>query len=85
MRTDTLNRLQHGIAAAGIQMVRRLLHAFSLEGGAWKMLFHKRCPESTVSTVDGTSCIAVQVATVAGKGNQINHGQVDSNARRNAP
>jgi hypothetical protein len=33
-------------------MVRRLPHAFILEGGAYKMLFHNRCPASTVPTVE---------------------------------
>jgi hypothetical protein len=69
MRTDALDGLQHDVAARGIQVVRRLIHAF-LEGGTCEMLFHDRCPRRIVPTVNGASSKAVQAAAIASKGDQ---------------
>jgi hypothetical protein len=85
MRTYDLDRLQHEITAGEIQVVWRLIHAFFLEGGTGKMLLHNRGAWRIVPAVDGSRRVAVQAAAVACKCDQIGHGKVDFNARRDAP
>src|SRR5450759_5402453 len=74
MRTHLLNRLQYGVATDLVQVIRRLIHAFPLESGARGIPFQNRGSRHIVYGVDGAGFAAVQVASVAGKGDYVNHG-----------
>ena len=85
MRTYALDRLQHELTAGEIQVVWQLIHAFFLEGGTGRMLLHNWGPGRIVPAVNGARHGAVQAAAIASKRDQIGHGNVDSNPRRDAP
>ena len=74
MRTYALDRLQPEITAGEIQGVWQLIHALFLEGGT-----------GIVPAVNGARRGAAQAAAMASKCDPIGHGNVDSNARRDAP
>jgi len=68
MRAHLLNRFQYGIATDLVQVIGRLIHAFPLESGACGIPFQNRGSRHIVHGVDGAGFAAVQVPSVAGKG-----------------
>ena len=73
VRTRMLNRLQYGIAADRIHVVGRLIHTFPPGGGAYEVRFEQRSSWNVVVAVDRAGFAAVQVASVAGEGDQVGH------------
>ena len=73
MCTRLLNRLQHSAAADLIQVVGSLIHSFRLGRYPRGSGFQDRGPVHIVRAVYGAGFGAVQVASVAGKGDQVGH------------
>jgi len=73
MPTHLLNRFQYGVAPDLVQVVGGLIHTFRRGCGALAIRFQVRGSRHIVLAIDGARLVAVQVASIAGKGNQINH------------
>ena len=69
-----LNRFQYRIATDLDQVIGSLIHQFRFEGGTHGIYFQDRSCRGIVLAVNGAGFAAVQMASVASKGNQINHG-----------
>jgi hypothetical protein len=54
-----------------VQVIGRLIHALFLEGGTSSIFFQNPAPGHIVSAVNRTGCVAVQVAAIASKGDQV--------------
>src|SRR5450759_4195967 len=57
-----------------VQVIGNLIHQFRLDSGARGIYFQDRGSRGIVPTVDGAGFATVQVASVASKGDQVNHG-----------
>jgi len=71
--THLLNRFQYGSATDLIEVIGSLIHMFTIGCGARWIRFQERSSTHIVRAVDGARFAAVQVASVAGKGNQVSH------------
>jgi hypothetical protein len=74
MHTHLLNRFQYRIATDLVQVIGNLIHQFRLDSGARGIYFQDRGSRGIVPTIDGAGFAAVQVASVASQGDQVNHG-----------
>jgi hypothetical protein len=67
-------RGQHNLATAAIHLIRRLVHLPQFCRYPSRTGFEQTAPWQIVRAIDRAGCIAVQVAAVTGKRNQMNHG-----------
>ena len=74
MHAHLLYRFQYCIPTDLVQVIGSLIHQFRLERGARGIYFQDRGSRGIVPAVDGAGFTAVQVASVASKGDQVNHG-----------
>jgi hypothetical protein len=68
MRAHILNRFQYRVATDLVQVIGSLIHLFTLECGARGIYFEDWGSGGIMVTVDGAGFAAVQVASVASKG-----------------
>src|ERR1035441_3162329 len=73
-RTHLLNRFQNGVATDLVQIIGSLIHTLPLGCRARRIHFQDRGSGHIVLVVDGAGFAAVQVASVADEGDQVNHG-----------
>jgi len=73
MRTHFTNCFQYSVAADAVRAIGRLIHAVLLKSHPRGIALQNRCPRNIVRHVDGAGRLAVEVAAVAGKGDQVRH------------
>jgi hypothetical protein len=74
MPTHLLNRFQYRVAPHLVQVTGGLIHTFPRGCGARRIHIRNRRSRHVLFAVDGTGFTSVQVASIAGKGDQVNHG-----------
>ena len=74
MRSHLLNRFQYGVSPGLVQVIGRLIHALPLGSDARWIPLQNGGSRHIVRGIDGAGFAAVEVASVAGKGDQVSHG-----------
>jgi hypothetical protein len=74
MQAHLLNRLQNSVATDLVEVIGSLIHQFPLRCGARGIHFQDRGSRHIVLAVDGAGFTAVQVVSVSGKHDQVDHG-----------
>src|ERR1035437_4165084 len=77
VRTNLPNRLQHRIAAHPVKAIRRLIHMFQFDCDPSRSNIQWRRSVCAVLPIHRAGLIAMKVAAVAGKSDQVRH-DVDS-------
>jgi len=75
MPTHLLNRFQYSVAPHLVEVIGSLIHTFSRGCGARRIHIQDRRSRRILLAVDGTGFASVQVASIAGNGDQVNHGR----------
>lgn len=73
MPAHFLNRFQYRISAWLVQMIGGLIHKVCLDSGPPGISYKNRGSRRIVSPIDGAGFDAVQMATIASEGDQVNH------------
>ena len=73
MQTHLVNRFQDSISTDLVQVIGILIHTFPLRSGACAIHFQNRGSRGIVIAVDGAGFAALQVASIAGEGDQVSH------------
>jgi hypothetical protein len=73
METDLPHGFKHHSPAVPVEQIRRLIHALTLRREPLWIGIHQAASGLIVVTIHRTGFIAVQVITVAGKGNEVGH------------
>ena len=73
MRTYVPNRFEYRVATDLVQVIGRLIHALFLKCHTRGIYFQNWRSGSIVRVIDRAGGVAVEVAAVAGKGDQVSH------------
>ena len=73
MRAVVEKRAQHCLTALAIHGIGLLVHISALRGDPLQIACYQAAPGQIMLPIDGTRFVAVQVAAITGKGNQVSH------------
>lgn len=74
LRAHLLNGFQYSLATDLVQVIGRLTHSLPVRVGPGRILFQNRRSRNIMRGIDRTGFTAVEVATIAGKGDQVCQG-----------
>ena len=74
MPAHLLNGFSYRVATDRVHVICRLIHALLLPRGTRRIFFQNRSSRHIVRGIDGAGTVAMQVAAIAGKGDQVSHG-----------